>query len=236
MCDDVQLCNRCVRFLILARTWFAFGLPSKTGCDIITSVDGSNLMFKGFRHENLYLVIFSSNEANLTTCLFFKASLGWLWHKRLGHVGMKRLIRLTNHDLVCGLNDVKFEKDKLYSSCQAGKQVANTHPNKSQMSTHRPFELFHMDLFAPTSFLSIGGNAYCIVIVDDYSRFTWMYFLHDKSNVFETFKSFAILAQNHFEFDIKKVRSDNGSKFKNDRIDDYCDYKGKHEFSSKYTP
>jgi hypothetical protein len=55
--------------------------------------------------------------------------------------------------------------------------------------------------------------------------------------VFETFKSFAILAQNQFEFDIKKVRSDNGSEFKNARNDEYCDYKGtKHEFSSKYTP
>jgi hypothetical protein len=89
---------------------------------------------------------------------------------------MKQLNRLTKHDLVHGLKDVKFEKNKLCSSCQAGKQVANTHPNKSQMSTHRPLELLHMDLFGPTSFVSIGGNSYCLVIVDDYSRFTWVYF------------------------------------------------------------
>jgi hypothetical protein len=94
-----------------------------------------------------------------------------------------------------------------------------------------------MDLFGPTSFVSIGGNSYCLVIVDDYSRFTWVYFLWDKSNVFETFKSFAILDQNQFEFDIKKVRSDNGLEFKNARIDEYCDDKSiKHEFSFKYTP
>jgi transposase InsO family protein len=94
-----------------------------------------------------------------------------------------------------------------------------------------------MDLFGPTSFMSIGGNSYCLIIVDDYSRFTWDYFLRDKSNVFETFKSFAILAQNQFEFDIKKVRSDNWSEFKNAKIDEYCDDNGiKHEFSSKYTP
>jgi transposase InsO family protein len=108
--------------------------------------------------------------------------------------------------------------------------VANTHPNKSQMSTHRPLELLHMDLFGPTSFVSIGGNSYCLVIVNDYSRFT-------KSNVFETFKSFDILAQNQFDFDINKVRSDNGLEFKNARINEYCDDKDiKHEFSSKYTP
>jgi hypothetical protein len=79
---------------------------------IISSVDDSNLKFKGFRHENLYLVDFSSSEAKHTTCLFSKASLGWLWHRRLGHVGMKQLNRLTKHDLVCGLKDVKFEKNK----------------------------------------------------------------------------------------------------------------------------
>jgi transposase InsO family protein len=91
--------------------------------------------------------------------------------------------------------------------------------------------------FGPTSFVSTSGNSYCLVIVDDYSRLTWVYFLRDKSNIFETFKSFAILAQNQFEFDIKKVRNGNGLELKNARIDEYCDDKGiKHEFSSKYTP
>jgi hypothetical protein len=188
---------------------------------LISNVDSSNLMFKGFRYEIFYLDDFSSNEAKLTTCLFSKASLGWLWHRRLGQVGMSQLNQLTKHDLVRGLNDVKFEKNKLCSSCPAEKQVENTHPNKSQMSIHRPLELFHMGLFGPTSFVSIGGNSYYLVIVDDYSRFTWVYFLRDKSNVFETFKSFAILAQNQFEFYIKKVRSDNGSELKNARIDAY---------------
>jgi transposase InsO family protein len=132
---------------------------------------------------------------------------------------------------------VKFEKNKLCSSCQTGKQVVNTHAYKSQMSTHRPLELLHIDLFGPTYFVSIGGNSYCLVIVNDYSRFTWVYFLQDETNVFETFKPFTILAQNQFEFDIKKVRSDNGPEFKNATIDEYCDDKGiKHEFSSKYTP
>jgi hypothetical protein len=139
---------------------------------LISSVDGSNLIFKGFRHENFYLVDFSSNEAKLKTCLFSKASLGWLWHRRLGHVGMRQLNQLSKHDLVRGLKDVKFEKNKLCSSCQDRKQVENAHPYKSQMSTHRQLELLHMDLFGPTFFVSIGGNFYCLVIVDDYSRFT----------------------------------------------------------------
>ena len=69
----------------------------------IISVDGSNLIFKGFRYENLYLVDFNASEAKLSTCLFTKSNMGWLWHRRLGHVGMKQLNRLVKYDLVRGL-------------------------------------------------------------------------------------------------------------------------------------
>ena len=92
----------------------------------IISVDDSNLIFKGFRYENLYLVNFNASETQLSTCLFTKSSMGWLWHRRLGYVGMKQLNRLVKYDLVKGLKDIVFEKDKLCSSCQAGKQVGNT--------------------------------------------------------------------------------------------------------------
>ena len=63
---------------------------------------------------------------------------------------MKQLNRLVKHDLVKGLKDVVFEKDKLCSSYQAGKHVGNTRPKKSIMSTSKAFELLHMDLFGPT--------------------------------------------------------------------------------------
>jgi hypothetical protein len=84
----------------------------------IISIDGSNLIYKGFRYENLYLVDFNASLAQLSTCLFTKSSMGWLWHRMLGHVGIKQLNRLVKHDLVRGLIDVVFENDKLCSSCQ----------------------------------------------------------------------------------------------------------------------
>ena len=102
-------------------------------------------IFKGFRYENLYLVDFNAREDQLSTCLIMKSSMGWLWHRRLGHVGMKQLNKLIKHDLVRGLKDVTFEKDKLCSACQARKQVGNTHPKKNIMSTCKAFELLHMD-------------------------------------------------------------------------------------------
>jgi hypothetical protein len=86
---------------------------------------------------------------------------------------MNQLKKLMNHDLVIGLNnDTIFEKNKLYSACQAGKQVGNTHPTKNSMSTSWPLELLHMDLFGPTTYRSIGGNSYDLIVVDDYSRYT----------------------------------------------------------------
>ena len=110
--------------------------------------------------------------------------------------------------------------DKLCSVCQAKKQVGNTHPKKSMMSTSKAFELMHMDLFGPTTYTSIGGNKYGFMIVDDFTRYIWVFFLVDKSDVFATLKSFVKGIHNEFETTIKKVRSDNGSEFKNTRIDE----------------
>jgi hypothetical protein len=85
---------------------------------------------------------------------------------------MNTLNKLLKKELVRGLKDVKFEKDKPCSACQAGKQVVNTHPTKAYMSTSRVLELLHMDLFGPITYKSLGENLYCLVIVDDYSRYT----------------------------------------------------------------
>ncbi|RLM61403.1 hypothetical protein C2845_PM14G03300 [Panicum miliaceum] len=97
------------------------------------------------------------------------------------------------------------------------------HRPKNITTTTRPLELLHMDLFGPVAYISIGGNKYGFVIVDDYSHFTWVFFLHDKSEVQETFKKFARRAQNEFDVKIKKVRSDNGSEFKDTNIEEYLD-------------
>jgi hypothetical protein len=78
------------------------------------------------------------------------------------------------------------------------------------MMTDRSLELLHMDLFGPIAYISIGGSKYCLVIVDDYSRFTWVFFLQEKSQTQETLKRFLRQAQNEFGLMMKKIRSDNG--------------------------
>jgi transposase InsO family protein len=105
------------------------------------------------------------------------------------------------------------------------------------MSTSRAFELLHIDLFGPTTYTSIGGKKYGFMIVDDFTRYTRVFFLAEKSEVFEVFKSFVKRSQNEFDTRIKQVRSDNRSEFKNTRVDELCDeFRIKHQFWAKYTP
>jgi hypothetical protein len=138
--------------------------------------DGS-LAFKGVLDGKLYLVDFSKENTDLDACLMAKTNMGWLWHRCLAHVGMKNLHKLLKGDNVLGLTDVCFEKDGPCAACQEGKQVGSTHHNKNVMTTSRPLELLHMDRFGPVAYLRIGGSKYVLVIVDDFSRFTWVFFL-----------------------------------------------------------
>jgi hypothetical protein len=162
-------------------------------------------------YGQLYLVDFNDNNAKLDTCLIAKTNMGWLWHRRLDHVGMKNLHKLLKGEHILGLTNVHFEKDRNCSACQAGKQVGVHHPHKNIMTTERLLELLHMDLFSPIAYISIDMSKYCLVIVDDYSRFTWVFFLREKSQTQENLNKFLRRAQNEFGFRIKKIRSDNGT-------------------------
>jgi hypothetical protein len=114
--------------------------------------------FKGVLEGQLYLVNFNENIAKLNTYLIAKTNMGWLWHRRLAHVGMKNLHRLLKGEHILGLTNVHFEKDMVCSACQAGKQVGSHHPHKNIMTTDRPLELLHMDLFDPIAYISISGR------------------------------------------------------------------------------
>jgi transposase InsO family protein len=88
-------------------------------------------------------------------------------------------------------------------------------PPRTSLSSSRPLKLLHMDLFGPIAYISIGGNKYGLVIVDDFSRFTWVFFLQDKSEAKVIVKKFIRRVQNEFELKVKNIRSDNGSEFRN---------------------
>jgi transposase InsO family protein len=113
--------------------------------------------------------------------------------------------------------------------------VGSTYQSKNMMTTSRPLELLHVDLFGLVAYLSIGGSKYGLVIVDDFSYFTWVFFLQDETQ--GTLKRFLRRAHKEFELKVKRIRSDNGSEFKNLQVEEYLEEEGiKLEFSAPYTP
>jgi hypothetical protein len=179
-----------------------------------------SLAFKGVLDSQLYLVDFTNNNAELDTCLIVKTKMGCL---------------MGEH--ILGLTNVYFEKDRICSACQVGKQVGVHHRHKNNMTTERLLELLHMDLFGPIASISIGKSKYYPVLMDKYSRFTWVFFFARKSQTQKTLKKFLRRAQNEFGLRIKKIRSYNRTEFKNSQIEEFLEEEGiKHEFSSPYTP
>ncbi|KAK1609655.1 hypothetical protein QYE76_033328 [Lolium multiflorum] len=162
---------------------------------------------------------------------------GWLWHRRLGHVNMRNLKQLLKGEHIVGLTGISFEKDRVCSACVAGKQLKKKHPIKSIVTTSRPLELLHLDLFGPSHYDTLGGSKYGLVIVDDYSRYSWVFLLKSKDETHREFITFAKKAQRTYESEIKAIRTDNGTEFKNYTMQEFVDDEGiKHEFSAPYTP
>jgi hypothetical protein len=128
---------------------------------------------------------------------------------------MRNLQKLQKDGHILGLTNIVFKKDRPCGACQAGKQVGTYHHAKNIMITIRSLKMLHMDLFGPVVYISIGDNKYGLVIVDDYSYFTWVFFLQDKSETQQVLKKFLRMAQNEFDAKVKKIRSDNGTEFKN---------------------
>jgi hypothetical protein len=146
---------------------------------------------------------------------------------------MRNHQKLQKEGNILGLMNVAFEKDRPCGACQADKQVGASHLAKNIMTTIRPMEMLHIDLFDPIIYISIDGNKYDLVIIDDYSRFTWVFFLQDKCETQEVLKKFLNRAQNEFDAKVKRIRSDNGTEFKNTQVEDYLDEEDiKHEFSA----
>ena len=99
----------------------------------------------------------------------------WKWHRRLGHLSFDLLARLSSLDLIQGLLKLKFEKDLVYQPWPHGKMVAASHPPMNQVMTKELGELLHMDIVGPARVRSDGGKWYVLVIVDDFSRYSWVF-------------------------------------------------------------
>ncbi|GJV25197.1 putative ribonuclease H-like domain-containing protein [Tanacetum coccineum] len=202
--------------------------------------DENQILLKIPRKDNMY----SFDMKNIVpkeslTCLVAKATLdeSMLWHRRLGHINFKNINKLVKDNLVRGLPTKHFKNDQTCIACLKGKQHRASCKSKVLNPITKPLFMLHMDLFGPTFVSSLMHKKYCLVVTDDYSRFTWVFFLITKDETSEILKSFIKEIENLVDKKVKIIRSDNGTEFKNKVLDDFYREKGiKSEYSIARTP
>ncbi|GKA94510.1 retrovirus-related pol polyprotein from transposon TNT 1-94, partial [Tanacetum coccineum] len=147
----------------------------------VRDIDGVDLL-KGSHSTNLYMISVEEMLNSSPICLLSRASKNksWLWHRRLNHLNFGTFNDLARKDLVRGLPRLKFEKDHLCSACQLGKSKNYSHKPKSKNTNMEVLHTLHMDLYGLIRVQSINGKKYILVIIDDYSRFSWVKFLRSK--------------------------------------------------------
>ena len=145
-----------------------------------------------------------------------------LWHRRLGHASMHTIAKLISKDLVKWLPKFNINFDHVCGACQLGKQTRESFKSKNIVSTIRTLELLHMDLLGPTRIISLDGMKYALVIVDDFSRYTWVLFIASKDETFKTFNKLYKRITNQKGQSVISIHSDHGTEFENQFFDYFC--------------
>ncbi|GKA04419.1 retrovirus-related pol polyprotein from transposon TNT 1-94 [Tanacetum coccineum] len=203
----------------------------------VRDTDGVKFI-KGSRGSNLYTISVEDMMKSSPICLLSKASKNksWLWHRRLNHLNFGTINDLARKDFVRGLPRLKFEKVHLCSACQPGKSKKHTHKPKTKNTNLEVLNTLHMDLCGPMRVQTINGKKYILVIVDDYSRFTWVKFLRLKDEIPEVIIKFLMQIQVGLNKTVRYIHTDNGTEFVNKDLTDYYEHVGIfHQKSIQYS-
>ncbi|GJX65903.1 putative ribonuclease H-like domain-containing protein [Tanacetum coccineum] len=219
-------------------------LFTETECLVVSSdfkmPDENQILLKVPRHHNMYSFDMKTpTPAKGFACLIAKATSdeSKLWHRRLGHINFKNLNKLVKGNLVRGLPSKVFKNDHTCVACHKGKQHRASCKAKLERLITEPLHTLHMDLFGPTSVKSINHASYCLVITDDCTRFSWVFFLASKDETSGILQNFIRQIENQLSHRVKIIRSDNGTEFKNRDMLEFCGNKGiKQEYSNARTP
>ncbi|GJV75814.1 putative ribonuclease H-like domain-containing protein [Tanacetum coccineum] len=203
--------------------------------------DESQVVLRIPRKHDLYTFHISDLQPEQkVTCLVAKASLdeSTRWHRRMAHVNFKTINKLAKEGLVDGLPPKVFTNAHNCVACNKGKQhkASYKHISAVRLITES-LQLLHMDLFGPTNIRSIDQKYYSLVVTDDFSRFSWTFFLGTKDETFYVLKEFIALIENQLNKKVKGIRCDNGTEFKNAKLIELCGEKGiKRDYSNPRTP
>ncbi|GKD71434.1 retrovirus-related pol polyprotein from transposon TNT 1-94, partial [Tanacetum coccineum] len=221
-----QFCNADLEVAFRKSTCYIHDLK---GNDLLTGSRGT---------DSYFITLQDSTTPNLI-CLMAKAtsSQAWLWHRRLSHLNFNTINLLSKNNIVNGLPKLKFVKDHLCSSSELGKAKRKSFHTKTTSSSKRRLQLIHMDLCGPMRVESINGKKYVLVIINDYSRYTWTHFLRSKDETLRVLIDFLTLVQSGLHAQVTTVRTDKGTKFLNKTLHTYFAKEGiRHETSTARTP
>jgi transposase InsO family protein len=159
------------------------------------------------------------------------------WHWRLGYLNYNDLIKITNTEAIKDLPKIDRIEKRICGPCQLGKQTRASHKKTSSILTSRNLELLHMDPMGLTRTASLGGRKCILVIVDDYSHYTWVLLLWERSDTFNQAQKLFKKIKIEQNCSIMRIRSDHGREFENFSFEEFCNQHGiKHEFSSPTSP
>ncbi|GJU11072.1 retrovirus-related pol polyprotein from transposon TNT 1-94 [Tanacetum coccineum] len=209
----------------------------KSTC-FVRDLQGNDLL-TGSRGSDLYTISLQETTSSTPICFMAKASptQAWLWHRRLSHLNFDYITLLSKKEVVNGLPKLKYVKDQLCSSCEMSKAKRSSFKTKAVPSSKGRLNLLHMDLCGPMRVASINGKKYILVIVDDYSRYTWTLFLRSKDETPEVLKDFLTMIQRNLQAQVITVRTDRGTEFLNKTLHAYFKEEGiEHQTSTPRTP
>nr|GEX98837.1 hypothetical protein [Tanacetum cinerariifolium] len=190
-----------------------------------------NLFFMGQFCDSDLEVDFRQHACFIRNLNGASKTKSWLWHRHLSHLNFGAINHLVRQGLVRGLPKLKFEKDHLCSACAMGKSKKKSHKPKSK-DTNKKLYLLHMDLCGPMRVESVNGKKYILVIVDNYSRFTWVKCLRSKDEAPDFIIKFLKMIQVRLKVPVRYIRTDNGTGFINQTLREYYEQVGiSHETS-----
>nr|GEV40258.1 retrovirus-related Pol polyprotein from transposon TNT 1-94 [Tanacetum cinerariifolium] len=209
----------------------------KSTC-FVRDLQGNDLLTRN-RGSDLYTISLQESTSSTPLCLMAKASptQAWLWHRRLSHLNFDYINLLSKKDIVIGLPKLKYVKDQLCSSYELSKAKRSSFKSKAVPSSKGRLNLLHIDLCGPTRVATINGKKYILVIVDDYSRYTWTMFLRSKDETPEVLKDFLTMIQRNLQAPMITVRTNKGTEFLNKTLNAFFKEEAiEHQTSTARTP